>query len=338
MAYQAGDTILDNEYLAFVTNSSDPYGYNHFAGTGATVYGLGQTAIATVTAGDAITAAQWNSLWTSMDNVATHTGVSLTSTAAVSTGDTISIKAALITDLAALATAVAEGSTSALTTQSAVQNSDSGTRWQVNHTVIQTVTFSNANEARWFFNSGGRIRLNIDRTGNGAQDGGATGKDTSIDELIAAMGDFDLRSVDSELSNTSGTETTTGSDLTIGFHDLTTSYQDILVLTQNSGSYSANQTITVSAKRNVDATIVYMQTVIADLETGGDAASGQDFTYNTGNDGTNAVPDVDEFENYIGTTRVKISSMDPDSGNGLSTVFTPSAIAVTGGETANSSS
>ena len=40
MAYTAGDTILDDEYNAFVTNSSSPFGYNHFAGTGATVYGL----------------------------------------------------------------------------------------------------------------------------------------------------------------------------------------------------------------------------------------------------------------------------------------------------------
>jgi hypothetical protein len=35
MAYTAGDTILDDEYNAFVGSSSDPYGYNHFAGTGA---------------------------------------------------------------------------------------------------------------------------------------------------------------------------------------------------------------------------------------------------------------------------------------------------------------
>ena len=39
MAYTAGDTILDDEYNAFVNNSGSPYGYNHFAGTGSTVYG-----------------------------------------------------------------------------------------------------------------------------------------------------------------------------------------------------------------------------------------------------------------------------------------------------------
>ena len=41
MGYTAGDPILDDEYNNFVNSSSDPFGYNHFAGTGATVYGLG---------------------------------------------------------------------------------------------------------------------------------------------------------------------------------------------------------------------------------------------------------------------------------------------------------
>ena len=42
MGYVAGQTILDDEYNTFVNSSSDPFGYNHFAGTGSGVYGLGQ--------------------------------------------------------------------------------------------------------------------------------------------------------------------------------------------------------------------------------------------------------------------------------------------------------
>ena len=55
MGYVTGEPILDDEYNTFVNSSSSPYGYNHFAGTGATVYGLGQTHIATQAAGDTIT-------------------------------------------------------------------------------------------------------------------------------------------------------------------------------------------------------------------------------------------------------------------------------------------
>ena len=52
MAYAAGDTITAAQYNIFVNNSSSPFGYNHFAGTGSGVYGLGQTHIATVAGGN----------------------------------------------------------------------------------------------------------------------------------------------------------------------------------------------------------------------------------------------------------------------------------------------
>ena len=112
MAYSAGDAILDDEYNTFVNSSSDPFGYNHFAGTGAGVYGLGQTAIATVSAGDTIAASSWNALFTGMDNIANHTNVSITASS-VSAGDAIAIRSALVADLANLAAAVAGGSVSA---------------------------------------------------------------------------------------------------------------------------------------------------------------------------------------------------------------------------------
>ena len=112
MAYQAGDTILDDEYNAFVNNSSSPFGYNHFAGTGSAQYGLGQSSISTVSAGNTVQASHWNSLFTGMDNIANHTNTSITASS-VSAGDTIAIRSALITDLANLASAVAGGSTGA---------------------------------------------------------------------------------------------------------------------------------------------------------------------------------------------------------------------------------
>ena len=112
MAYQAGDPILDDEYNVFVNNSSSPFGYNHFAGPGSGEYGLNQSTISTVSAGDTINASHWNSLFTGMDNIANHTNVSITASS-VSAGDTIAIRSALVTDLANLAAAVAGGSTSA---------------------------------------------------------------------------------------------------------------------------------------------------------------------------------------------------------------------------------
>ena len=174
MGYLAGEKILDDEYNTFVSSSSDPYGYNHFAGTGATVYGLGQTAIATVTGEHStITAAEWNTLFTGMDNVANHTNDSLTSTAARSTGDTIAIKSALVADLASLAAEVAGGSTSAtaIAEGSELQSSASSTRWNGTHIVEHSITFANNNALRWFFNAGGTMRMKFTRTGGGQSNG-----------------------------------------------------------------------------------------------------------------------------------------------------------------------
>ena len=100
MAYTAGDTILDDEYNAFVNNSSSPFGYNHFAGTGSAQYGLGQSSISTVSAGGTVNASQWNALMTGITNIANHTNDTMTSRSAVSSGDSIAILAAVAADLA----------------------------------------------------------------------------------------------------------------------------------------------------------------------------------------------------------------------------------------------
>ena len=114
MPYAVGDTITTSEYNGLLTNTTSSgtppaFGINHIFGTGALQYGLGQTALSSVAVTDTIQAAQWNSLFTSMDNVALHAGVTLTSTTAKSAGDTIQIISALTTDLNTLAAAVASG-------------------------------------------------------------------------------------------------------------------------------------------------------------------------------------------------------------------------------------
>ena len=114
MAYVAGDTITAAQYNIFVNNSSSPFGYNHFAGTGSGNYGLGQTHIATVDAeSTTITAAQFNTLLTAIDNIANHTNDTMTARTAVAAGDTIAIKSNLEADLATLAASVNSGSPNA---------------------------------------------------------------------------------------------------------------------------------------------------------------------------------------------------------------------------------
>ena len=322
MSYVAGDKILDQEYNNFLNSSATPKGINYIFGTGANQWGLGQTELSAVVVGDKITAAQWNSLFSAMDNVANHTNDTLSSTDAKTAGDVIAVKAALEADLTTLAASVANGSpnATALSTSAALQTSASGTRYAGSHIVEHSVTFTNANQARWFFNAGGKIQINITRTGNGGAS--ATSKDSSVSELITGLGDFQLKSQTSSRSGSGETLSTDGTN--IGFYDLTTSYQTIIELTQNSGTYTT-MFFKVEAKADAaagSATVVTIKTSIVDPDAG-------DSEFTAGN-----TESVDQYANFIGTTNVILKTVNPTTAEGLSVVYTPSATEVVSNATA----
>lgn len=270
MAYSAGDTILDDEYNAFVGNSSSPYGYNHFAGTGSGVYGLNQSSISTVSAGGTINASSWNSLFTGLNNISNHTNVSITSSS-VSAGDTVAIRAALIGDLANLAAAVAGGSTSAtaLSDRDAGTSTNSGT-WNSSSTIERSITFANNATMRAFFNAGGSIKINPGTSGSVSGN-----KDTVFQELEAAMGTVEFKAHATTRSGSGETQTTFNSGT--GFHDISTSYVTLLKLTSNNSGYTSD-TLEVFVKLNAavsSATVITVKLVASD--------PAGDTTYTSGN-------------------------------------------------------
>ena len=278
MAYSAGDSILDDEYNVFVNSSSDPFGYNHFAGPGSGVYGLNQSTISTVSAGDSIDASSWNALFTGLDNIANHTNTSITASS-VSAGDAIAIRSALVANLASLAAAVAAGSPSAtaIGTAAAGASANSAT-WNATSTIERSVTFANNNTMRAFFNGGGFIR--IAPTATTGIDGL---KDTVFNDLCTAVGNLDLKSLASTRSGSGETLTTNG--LANGFHDLGTGYTSILKLTSDNSGYTSD-TLEISAKLNAavgSATVLTIKLVSADPAA--------DDTFTSGNtDGVAANP------------------------------------------------
>ena len=321
MGYVVGEKILDDEYNTFVNSSSSPYGYNHFAGTGALNYGLGQTALATEVAGETIGVTEWNALFTGMDNIANHTNDTLSSTTARTAGDTIAIKSALTTDLATLAASVAAGCTSAtaISAGSELQSSTSDTRWTGSHIVEHSITFASNNALRWFFNAGGTMRMTFTRNSNGG--GSATSKDSSVDELITAIGNFDLKSGVSTRSGSGETVTTNG--LANGVFDLGTGYTVLLKLTQSSGTYTSMY-IDIQAKLDAaiaSATVVTMYYRIVDVDSG-------DSEYTSGNTSS-----IDQYENFIGTTDFSTRIVAPTTGEGLASVSTISSSAVVSNNT-----
>ena len=244
MGYATGETILDDEYNNFVNQSSTPFGINYIFGTGTGNVGMGQTEIATVSPGTTISATQWNSLFTAMDNCANHTNDTITSTTARTAGNDIAAVSALAGDLLSLenevkggsvnATAVSEGSEDLSLVASAV--------FDTSHIVEASFTFDGGDEARWFFNQGGKLRAKLTNNATGSTD-----KDTSVSALLTALGNFDMGAT----TNTrSGTGETLGGDQNLGYYDLTTSYQTLMTVTEDSGTYSGNIQLKIEAKTN----------------------------------------------------------------------------------------
>ena len=313
MAYTAGDTILDDEYNNFVTKSTSPFGYNHTAGTGALQYGLGQSAISTVSAGGTINASQWNSLFTGLANLANHTNVALTSTAAVSAGDAIAIKSALVADVASMAAQVALGcpNATALSASSVLQTvTTSSEGWDNTATQEISITFSNANEMRWFFNAGGKIRYVTTATATST-----SAKDTAFVALGTGIGNLDIGSQATTRSNAGQTLTTDG--LANGFYDLGTSYTSLIKLTQSAYAAYNSNTMEISAKLNAapgSATIMTIKMVATDPAS--------DAQYTSGNvAGVSA--DVKNTPKMVS----KVYSVNPTTAEGLSSVYIPASTA-----------
>lgn len=164
MAYVSGSLIEATDYNGFVSTT---VGANVNA-TWNTSYG--QTALSTVSTGGTVTATQWATLVNTISSMAAHQGTTITSRTAPVTGNTISILAAVSTDINRCfnaignATAVGAQYTSWTGTNSKT-SSTSGATWTI--TITNTVTFASANAMNWFFNAGGILKLEFGKSSTG---------------------------------------------------------------------------------------------------------------------------------------------------------------------------
>ena len=168
MTYSSGGLIQATDYNGFVsTNASN---INDLWSTGASDKGYGQSAISTVSTAGTITATQWASLVNTLSSLGNQTSTSLTARTAPTAGTLISILAAVNTDITNVTTnrnnAAAVGSQ--FTGWSGTNSKTAGTSgatWTI--TFTNTVTFASAAAARYFFNGGGLIKLDVSKTATG---------------------------------------------------------------------------------------------------------------------------------------------------------------------------
>ena len=320
MGYLAGDTILDDEYNVFVNQASTPFGINAIMGTGTGNLGLGQPTVPTIEAGEVITAAKWNALFTAMDNIGNHTNPATANagTSARTAGDPIAAVAAITADLGRLedevqggsvrATAIAAGSEDLSIVASAV--------YDTSHICEGKFTFTGGDEARFFFNAGGKLRINFTNTKTGD-----TGKDASVDALLAALGNLDIGATVSTRSGSG--ETLTANGLALGYYDLTTSYQTVIHLTEDSGDYSGDIAVKIEMKsagahgdgRGNTGIVITVKCSLLQNETVRD-------DYTSGN-----LSSIIVEEEAVGPTDFSFRTMDPTTAQGLDPVYISIAVA-----------
>jgi hypothetical protein len=250
MTYSAGGLIQATDYNTFAGNTTA--GLNRVWSTGAGDAGWGQTDIATVAAAGTVTATNWATLVNNLATTGTQTGTTLTSRTAPVTGNLIAILANVSTDITSVTTnrgnAIASGTEYGVFTGTTSKTTATGSgqaAWTI--TFTHTITFPSANQARYFWNAGGIVRLKYGKSSTGTDADpdwnqlagwcgtiNLTGRVNGATQTIAAQ----AYTGTTRLSGTGGTQTTLAT--TTGWYNLTGSATTIFQLNDTVAPYSTN--------------------------------------------------------------------------------------------------
>lgn len=279
MTYSVGGLIQATDYNGFVATSANNIG--NIWGTGSGDKGWGQTAIAQVSVGGTVTATQWATLVANLATAGQQTNSTLTSRTQPVAGNTISILANVATDINTVTqnrgNAVAVGTTVGTfsgTTSKTTATGSGQAAWTI--TFTHTVTFADANSARYFFNAGGLVKLMYGKSSTG------TDHDPDWNTFAGQCGNIFLGGyVNSQTANIAGTSytgttringgggTQTTLATTTGFYQLTTTPVTIFQLNNATSPYTPEFIRTqASVNSNTTPTVLTLTTVWSDDGTG----------------------------------------------------------------------
>lgn len=181
MTYSVGGLIQASDYNTFQGS------LNNIWSTGSGDSGWGQTALPQVSQYGVVTATNWASLVNTIKSAGGYTGTTLTSRTAPVTGNVIAILANVATDITSCTTnrgnSVGTQSQQSTWTGSAAKTTSTGTGvigWTITWT--QTFTFASAAQARYFWNAGGGVNLQMNKSSTG------TDIDPDWNTFIATVG------------------------------------------------------------------------------------------------------------------------------------------------------
>ena len=287
MTYTSGSLIVATDYNGFVNDTAGA-NVNGIWATGATDKGYGQTAISTVAATNTITATQWASLVNNLASLGSHQGTAITSRAAPTVGTTISILSAVNTDLTNCTTnrGNAAGSGSQYTGWTGTNSKTSSTTGAFTITFTNTITFSSAAAARYFWNAGGLVKIQVGKSATG-QTGDPEWNDLATTLCGAIFISGRVNSAAQTIAGTSysgtkqvgGTGTPATLATTTGWYTLTAGAGATIVYKQfaDSSPYTSNYIQHTLAKGAGADTLVISTTWVnaeGDTISGGTAASG----------------------------------------------------------------
>ena len=277
MAYSSGALIEATDYNTFVGNTTA--GLNRVWSTGSGDAGWGQTDIATASTGGTVTATQWATLVNNLATTGTQTSTTLTSRSAPTAGTTISILANVATDITSVTTnrgnAAASGTEYGVfsgTTSKTTATGSGQAAWTI--TFTHTVTFPSANQARYFWNAGGIVRLKYGKSSNTTDSDvdwntlagwcgsiNLTGRVNSASQTIAAQSYTGT----TRLSGTGGTQTTLAT--TTGWYQLTGTPATIFQLNNSTVLYSG-EFIRTTATATSSTVLTLVTTWVSDGSSG----------------------------------------------------------------------
>ena len=239
MAYSQGGLITATDYNNIVGSSpsATTNQINTIWAVGNGNAGYGQTALAQVSTGGTVTATQWATAVNTLNTILTHQQGSGSGIGAPTAGSIISY---LSTFQSSVNTAYSNRLNASTNGTDITGGAPAAATWNTStpttFQITRTATFASADQARYFFNAGGKLILTFSATNTL---GNAKGADW-VTLLNTKMASITVGSTTNVRNGTGGT--VSASNTGLGYYGLTTGNQSIITLTSASGTadYSSN--------------------------------------------------------------------------------------------------
>lgn len=253
MTYAQSGLIQATDYNTLIgtSPSSTINTLNTVWAVGSGSAGYGQTAVSAVSVSSTITATQWASLINTLNSARIHQSGSGSGISAPTAGTTINYLSTLQTSIdTAYTSRLSFASNSAAITN--VSSLSAYPAWSVAST-SSTLTrsfgaranFPSADQARYFFNSGGRLKFNISAVNNL----GSNTRSAAVAALFTNLGGISLFAANGSAGRT-GTGGTLGTNLTTtGYYQITTANVTHVSVTSTTTNYTTD-TATIAVKSN----------------------------------------------------------------------------------------